>query len=131
MSQPLATISQRFTSQFVDSLAALAMGVVFYLVAKALSLPLELALLGWLFYLLLCDGLHGGQSLGKRFTKTAVVHVSTEKPCTYWQSFVRNFAMVFSVFDAIFIIGKHRRRLGDYLACTKVVLSPSVKSKSE
>jgi hypothetical protein len=121
MSQPLARVGQRFTAQFVDGLAALAAGAVFYFVAKALALPLELAILGWLLYLLLCDGLPGGQSLGKRLTRTSVVHVTTEEPCTYWQSCVRNFTMVLGVFDAAFIIGKQRRRLGDHLGRTKVV----------
>lgn len=77
--------------------------------------------MGWLLYLLLCDGLPGGQSLGKRLTKISVVHVTTGKPCSYWQSCARNFTMVLGVFDAVFIVGKQRRRLGDYLGRTKVV----------
>lgn len=121
MNQPLASIGQRFTAQFLDDLVALAVGVFFYVFAKALAFPLELALLGFASYVLLCDGLPGGQSLGKRFTRTAVVHASTEKPCRYWQSLVRNLAMVLGVVDALFLLGKQRRRLGDYLGCTKVV----------
>lgn len=121
MGRPLASIGQRFTSQFVDGLVGMAVGVVFYLVARGLGLPLGLALLGWTLYMLLCDGLPGGQSVGKRMTRISVVHVTTGEPCRYWQSLVRNFAMVLGVFDAAFIIGKQRRRLGDYLACTKVV----------
>jgi len=54
MSNPLARIGQRFTSQFVDGLVALEVGFVVYLVANALTLPLELAIAGWLLYLLLC-----------------------------------------------------------------------------
>ena len=89
MSKPLASIGKRFTSQFIDDLVALAVGVVFYLAAKALELPLELAVVGFMLYVLLCDGLPGGQSLGKRMTRTAVVHAVTEEPCRYWQSLVR------------------------------------------
>jgi uncharacterized RDD family membrane protein YckC len=121
MSKPLARIGQRFTSQFVDGLVAIAVGVVFYLVANALGLPYEWMFVGWLLYILLCDGLPGGQSLGKRFTHTGVVHVDSELPCTYWQSCVRNFAMVLGVIDAAFIVGKQRRRLGDLIAGTKVI----------
>lgn len=121
MSKPLASIGQRFTSQFLDDLVAIAAGVIFYISAKALALPLELALLGFFLYVFLCDGLPGGQSVGKRFTRTAVVHVTTEEPCRYWQSLVRNFAMMLGVIDAVFILGKQRRRLGDYLGRTKVV----------
>ena len=121
MSRPLASIGQRFTSQFVDDLVALCVGVVFFVSAKALVLPLELALLGFFLYVLLCDGLPGGQSLGKRLTRTAVVHATTEEPCRYWQSLVRNIAMMLGVIDAVFLLGKQRRRLGDYLGRTKVV----------
>ncbi len=121
MNQPLARIGQRFTSQFVDSLVALAVGIIFYIAAKALELPLELVFAGWFLYLLLCDGFPGGQSIGKRFTRTAVVHVATGQPCSYWQSCLRNLTLMLGVIDAAFIAGKQRRRLGDYLARTKVV----------
>ena len=121
MTRPLASIGKRFTSQFLDDLVALGVGVAFYLAARSLGLPLELAVLGFMLYVLFCDGLPGGQSLGKRFTRTAVVHVETEEPCRYWQSVVRNMAMVLGVIDAIFIVGKQRRRLGDFMAGTKVV----------
>lgn len=126
MSKPLASIGKRFTSQFLDDLVAIAVGAAFYLAAKALDLPLELALIGFMLYLLLCDGLPGGQSFGKRFTRTAVVHAVTGDPCRYWQSLVRNLAMLLGVVDAAFILGKQRRRLGDYLAGTKVVQLESV-----
>jgi len=126
MSKPLASIGQRFTAQFVDGVVALAAGVVAYTLADTLALPLELALLGWMLYLLLCDGLPGGQSLGKRLAKTAVVHVTTEQPCRYWQSCLRNLTMVLGVIDAAFIAGKQRRRLGDYLGRTKVIRRESI-----
>lgn len=121
MSKHLARIGQRFTSQFVDGMVAMAIGVVFYFIADAFGLPYGWIFVGWSLYILLCDGLPGGQSIGKRFTNTSVVHVETELPCTYWQSCVRNFAMVLGFIDAAFIAGKQRRRLGDLLARTKVV----------
>ena len=127
MSKLLAPIGKRFTSQFVDELVALAAGYVFYLAAQSLGLPLELAFLGFLGYLLLCDGLPGGQSLGKRLTGTAVVHATTEEPCSYGRSLVRNLALVLGVIDAVFILGKQRRRLGDYIAGTKVILLDPVR----
>ena len=122
MPKPLASIGDRFTAQFIDGLIAFAFGAAFYYSAKALQWPLELAFLGWLLYLLACDGLPGGQSIGKRVTKSSVVHIRTEQPCTYWQSLLRNFPiLVLGVIDAAFIMGKQRRRLGDHLAKTKVV----------
>ena len=121
MSKPIASIGQRSTSQFIDDLAGIAVGIVSYIAAQSFGLPLELAIFGFVLYVFLCDGLPGGQSLGKRFTKTAVVHVTTEEPCRYWQSIVRNVAMILGVIDAVFILGRQRRRLGDYIASTKVV----------
>jgi uncharacterized RDD family membrane protein YckC len=122
MPQPLATIGERFTAQFIDGLVALAAGVVFYIVAAKLDWPLELAIVGWVLYLLLCDGLPGGQSLGKKFTKSSVVHIDSGLPCGYFRSIVRNVSLMFlSFFDWIFIVGRQRRRLGDYLARTKVI----------
>ena len=118
---PLASIGQRFTAQFLDGIVALAAGALFYFVASALGLALEWAIAGWILYIWFCDGLPGGQSLGKRVTGIRVVHVDTEKPCSYGQSFVRNLAMVLGVIDAAFIVGKQRRRLGDLIAGTKVV----------
>lgn len=122
MPKPLASIGDRFTAQFIDGLIAFAVGAAFYYGAKALDWPLEWAFIGWLMYLLICDGLPGGRSLGKRVTRSSVVHVDTEQPCTYWRSALRNFpTLVLGIIDIVFIVGKQRRRLGDYLAGTKVV----------
>ena len=63
-----------------------------------------------------------GQSIGKLLTRIAVVHVGTEQPCTFWRSVVGNVSMVtLGIFDAAFIVGKQHRRLGDFLASTRVV----------
>lgn len=122
MSSQLASIGDRFTAQFIDGIVALAVGAAMYFGADALSLPLELAFLAWFLYLLLCDGLPGGQSIGKKFTKSAVVHIETGQPCSYLQSCVRNVCLiVLGILDWAFIVGKQRRRLGDFLARTRVV----------
>lgn len=122
MNTKFASIGDRFTAQFLDSLVALGVGAAFYFGTKAVDLPLELALVGWFIYILACDGLPRGQSIGKRFTRSSVVHVETGLPCNYWQSLVRNICLlVLGVIDCAFIIGKQRRRLGDFLAKTKVV----------
>ncbi len=122
MSFQLASIGDRFTAQFIDGLVALAVGVAMYLGAGAVNLPLELAFLAWFLYLLFCDGLPGGQSIGKKFTKIAVVNVETGQPCNYMQSCVRNICLIIlGLIDCAFIVGKQRRRLGDFLAKTRVV----------
>lgn len=122
-SSPLASIGDRFTAQFIDGLAALTVAAIFLLANNALSLLFWfVAPLGWLLYILFCDALPGGQSLGKKFTGSAVVHVKTGRPCNFWQSFVRNLTLVvLGIFDWVFIMGEKRRRLGDYLAGTEVI----------
>lgn len=122
MSFQLASIGDRFTAQFLDGIVALAVGAAMYFGADVLGLPLELAFLAWFLYLLLCDGLPGGQSIGKKFTKSSVVHVETGQPCSYLQSCVRNVCLIIlGILDWAFIVGKQRRRLGDFLAKTRVV----------
>jgi uncharacterized RDD family membrane protein YckC len=122
MDKPLAGVGQRFTAQFIDGLVAVAFGAAFYYAAQLLSLPLEFWVIGYVLYLLFCDAMPSGQSLGKKLTKIAVVHNVSNAPCTYLQSFVRNSSLlILSILDAIFILGKSKRRLGDYLASTKVV----------
>jgi uncharacterized RDD family membrane protein YckC len=121
MNRSLAKIGQRFTAQFIDGLIAFALGAATYYALKLFELPLEYALVTWFAYLMLCDGLPSGQSIGKRLCNIAVVHITTEQPCTYLQSFGRNITMILGVFDAMFIAGKSKRRLGDYLGRTKVI----------
>jgi uncharacterized RDD family membrane protein YckC len=73
-------------------------------------------------YLLLADGLPNGQSIGKRVLDIAVIDQRTRKPCTYFQSFVRNFLLaLLGIFDWIFIFGRKHQRLGDLAASTIVV----------
>ena len=75
-----------------------------------------------LIYVLLADGLPGGQSFGKRINNTAVVDAETGAPCTFGQSFVRNIILtVLGIIDWLFIFGKKRQRLGDKAAGTVVV----------
>ncbi len=118
----LASVGDRSTANFIDGIIAMAVGVATFYGAKAAGLPLWFAFIGCLAYTLFRDGMTHGQSLGKRVTKIAVVHAKNEQPCTYWQSFVRNVPMVIlGFFDLVSIVGKQRRRLGDFMAGTKVV----------
>jgi uncharacterized RDD family membrane protein YckC len=126
----LASISSRFTAQFIDGLIAMTLAAATYVAAKELELALEWLLVVWIAYLLLCDALPKGQSLGKIVTKIAVVHVRTGEPCTLWRSVVRNLSLgILGMFDCAPIVSKKRRRIGDYLAGTMVVnrnaLSPA------
>ncbi|MFM8899090.1 MAG: RDD family protein [Burkholderiales bacterium] len=118
----LASVGDRFTANFIDGIIAMAVGVATFYGCKTTGLALWWAFIGFLAYTLFRDGMSNGQSVGKRLTKIAVVHAKNEQPCTYWQSFVRNVPMVIlGFFDLIPIVGKQRRRVGDFMASTKVV----------
>ena len=75
-----------------------------------------------LFYTLFADGMFVGQSIGKKLMKLYVVRSDTEEPCTYGRSVLRNITYLLGIFDFIFIFGPTKRRLGDRLAKTKVVM---------
>ena len=73
-------------------------------------------------YLLFCDALPQGQSLGKRVCRTAVVGYPYPTNCTVVQSFLRNLPkLLLSVLDGMFVLMGLRRRLGDMLAKTVVI----------
>jgi uncharacterized RDD family membrane protein YckC len=122
MEQELASRRDRVVAQILDGLVACGVGVIAYLVAQVFNWSNIFIFLGWLFYLLICDGLPGGQSIGKKFTNSAVIDVKTGLPCKYWQSVVRNLSLLLlEIIDVIFVLGSQRRRLGDFIAGTKVI----------
>ena len=122
MSLHLASVGSRFSANFIDGVVSLLVGVACFQAAKATGAPLALAVWGWFAYLLLCDALPGSRSVGKRLMGIAVVRVTTERPCSWWRAIVRRVPMYpLGILDIVFITGPARRRLGDYLAGTRVV----------
>lgn len=82
----------------------------------------SLAGLWTLGYLLLADGMEGGQSFGKRLLGMRVVDAKTGKPCSFGRSLLRNFTLtLLGPIDWVFIFGQRRQRLGDKLAGTVVI----------
>lgn len=119
---PPASISRRLLAQIIDSVIALLGAVVILLIARALGLSESFGVLAWLLYMLLSDGLPGGQSVGKRVMGIAVLHAGSREACSWGRSFVRNATLlVLGVIDIVFALGSSRRRLGDRLADTVVV----------
>jgi uncharacterized RDD family membrane protein YckC len=118
----LASPAQRFTAQFIDSILTL---IIFILAVLLWPAVRPLGITGFILaaaYLLLADGLPNGQSIGKRVLHIAVIDQRTRRPCTYVQSFVRNFLLaLLGIFDWIFIFGRKHQRLGDMAANTIVV----------
>ena len=122
----LASLGERLGGQIIDGFIAL--------------IPLVVAMFPWgvsfdvqemiqatgivvaITYLLFSDGFEAGQSFGKRAVNTAVVDRITNEPCTFGQSFIRNFLLlVLGFIDWIFIFGEKRQRLGDKVSGTVVI----------
>lgn len=118
----LASPGVRLGAPLIDTV--LIVLIVFLSALVGMAAP-SLGLLGVvvaLAYLLLADGLPQGQSVGKRVLDIAVIDRRTLRPCTYGQSFLRNFLLaLLGIFDWIFIFGRTHQRLGDRAANTIVV----------
>jgi uncharacterized RDD family membrane protein YckC len=90
------------------------------------SLLTSISTLIFVAYLLFKDGF-GGQSIGKRLLRIGVISETSRRPCTLFQSLVRNGSIVlFSIIDLAFILDQSKRRLGDRLAGTVVVLEQNL-----
>ena len=131
----LASLGERFTGQFLDGLIYMAI----FVIGLLLGLPFDIVILTILgvvaaiLYELFQDGLTNGQSLGKKAVKTKVIDSRTADPCTFGQSFLRNFLLaILGFIDWVFIFGEKRQRLGDRAAHTYVVkLSESPKEPGD
>jgi uncharacterized RDD family membrane protein YckC len=122
----LASRGDRLLGQILDSLVAIApmiASIFLFGISDQLGRTTFFACLAFsAFYILFADGFRNGQSYGKRIVKTAVVDSATGTPCSFKQSFIRNFLLsVLGVFDWVFIFGKRRQRLGDKAARTLVI----------
>jgi uncharacterized RDD family membrane protein YckC len=121
----LAGLGSRWKGQLLDAVIALVLtfcAVLPFLLIKASdTVRASTALIIYFGYLLFSDGFKGGRSFGKRVMKTAVIDSHDGKPCSYWQSLVRNIMQILGIFDWLFIFGKKRQRLGDIAAATVVV----------
>lgn len=76
-------------------------------------------------YLLFCDALPNGQSLGKRLCRMSVVGYPYPTNCTVFQSLLRNASkLLIGPLDGFLVLVGLRRRLGDMLAKTIVINNP-------
>ena len=125
----LASLSDRFSAQLLDSLIYIGVYLPGIIIgsypgwAYAIIPGLAVAL----YYLLFQDGFKNGQSYGKRVLKTKVIHLKSGLPCTFSQSFIRNFLLtILGGIDWLFIFSSKRQRLGDMLAKTVVVYEKNI-----
>jgi len=124
----LAPIGKRFSAQFIDEALAFVGGyAALLLLDKVMPSDSSVPMLAmWIIiigYTLIADGMFNGQSVGKKIMGMYVVDTKTGEPCTYMQSVMRNITFLLGIFDVIFIVGSDRRRLGDCLASTKVLIA--------
>jgi uncharacterized RDD family membrane protein YckC len=122
---PLASRTSRLLAQVIDGVIAFVPLVIAFIVASVnQTIGHPLMVLGMVFaigYYFLADGLPGGGSLAKQMLHLEVVDATTQRPCAYWQSFIRNLLLaVLGPIDWIFIFGERHQRLGDMAAGTIV-----------
>jgi uncharacterized RDD family membrane protein YckC len=130
---PLASLGDRLAAQFIDWAVAFAIvavpeGLLLMIVGLrgggmvAGGPVLLLFMLCALSYLLFSDSFPGGQSYGKRLMGLACIDANTGRPCSVWQSLVRNGLLhALGWIDWIFIFGSKCQRLGDKAANTIVI----------
>jgi uncharacterized RDD family membrane protein YckC len=123
----LASRSDRFIAQLLDGAFAITplIGLAIFgpflpeAVTALVYLPTLILCLG---YIIFADALPGGQSYGKQMLGIAVVDRRSGRPCSVWQSFVRNVLLsILGILDWVFILGDRHERLGDKAAGTIVV----------
>ncbi|UPW20562.1 RDD family protein [Agarivorans sp. TSD2052] len=122
----LASRGARYMAHGFDLLFAGVLGVIVIAIAQHLQLDqtVQDAFVAAVAcgYYLLCDALPKGRSLGKSLYKISVISKKTGAYCTLYQSFLRNITIPFlAMIDMLLILGKSKRRIGDYLAGTVVV----------
>jgi uncharacterized RDD family membrane protein YckC len=131
----LASRDARLLGQMVDAIVAFSPILVLTIVSVVnerldflFDMLLTPGLLFCLGYILFADAMPGGQSVAKRMLGIAVVDRAIGRPCSPWQSFVRNAPLtVLGVLDWIFIYGDRQQRLGDLAANTLVVQAAAVR----
>lgn len=122
----LAHPGKRFQGQCIDGLVAYFLGITsFYLLDILINREPAFysGIAIGIMYFLFSDSLPNGQSIGKRLLNIQVLSKETMKPCSLFQSLLRNVTFPLGIFDWIPIFFKPHRRLGDFIASTIVVKS--------
>jgi uncharacterized RDD family membrane protein YckC len=120
----LAHPGKRFQGQFIDGLVAYVLAIVLFwlldmFIGREPAFYSGVAI--GVTYFLLSDSLPNGQSVGKKLLNIQVVDKETMKPCSFFQSFLRNVTFPLGLFDWVPIFFGAHRRLGDFIASTIVV----------
>ena len=102
------------------------------------GMPLGQHILGSVIGIVIFLGLHGyflaknGQTIGKKIVKTRIVNINGEL-CPFAKMFVLRYVIlwiitmipiigtIYGIVDSLFIFGKEKRCIHDYIAGTKVI----------
>src|ERR1051325_1390255 len=105
-----ASRGTRFIGQMIDGfIASLPLGLASRIAGTGDFLGPALAIVAtmWcVYYLILADAFHDGQSLAKQWLGVRVVDAATGAPCTRLQSVIRNALGILGPIDWIFIFGE-------------------------
>jgi uncharacterized RDD family membrane protein YckC len=82
----------------------------------------------FMFSLLLCRDNLNGQSLGKRLMKIQVVDNDSLQTTTSFKYILRNIFLCIWPVELLIVLITGDRRLGDYIAKTKIILNTEVQS---
>lgn len=126
-SSTLAPVGKRFSAKFIDGVIAYLGGYSLMMLTSNLItdgglvpfIPMYAFIIIYSFF---ADGMFDGQSVGKKLMKLRVVGFETDEPGSYMQSFLRNITGFLWIFDYLPLLKGDKRRAGDYLAKTKVVI---------
>jgi uncharacterized RDD family membrane protein YckC len=112
----MAPRTARFFAKLFDAMVLMAIMLPSFLLSApannldGMNLLTKISVLVFIFYLLFKDGL-GGQSVGKRIMRISVINTKSRRPCSIFQSLIRNIALL-SVLDVFFVMSSSQRRLG-------------------
>jgi len=135
-------LSTRLVSMLLDHIVMCAITIVpiwiivfLIMASNNTSEPMEpgfqFAFLGILVLYFLKDSFQG-RSVAKRIMKLQVVNVKTGMPASTGQCFIRNLPIIIWPVEVIMTLVNRQRRIGDYIAGTKVVYyDPAAKAAQE
>lgn len=124
---------ERFNSMVLDHMIhSFVLGIIFTLPVVAMGFPFkaheeaEVAMVLWFGFYLNKDFL-GGRSISKRLLGQVIIDNKTKKSASELQCMIRNFMMILWIIEVPISIFSPNRRLGDFMARTRVVRTEKVK----
>lgn len=115
-------ISKRFAAFIIDLLIiAFICSLMYFLTQTHKSQILLQINSAIMITLLLCKDCINGQSIGKRIMKLQVIDKSADNKVSNLSLIVRNIFLVFWIVEVLVLLISREKRLGDFVAKTKVI----------